>query len=145
MRSPLPGKGAAGLLGSARLRPEFRMLSLDGNVLCFATTWQHSISTPVLTAPHRSRVLRRFAEWVAQGAMDRPNEPPLSTAVRRWLDTSSGWGCVVRARSGGRPTPPTRQFPAFGSPMRRASALTPQKLSQRLKGMPDHWPDLVQN
>ncbi|MFB6511710.1 hypothetical protein ACFCW4_26195 [Streptomyces virginiae] len=84
------GKGAAGLLGSAPLRPEFRMLSLDGNVLCFATTWQHSISTSVLTAPHRSRVLRRFAEWVAQGAMDGPNEPPLSTEVRRWLDTSSG-------------------------------------------------------
>ncbi|MFD9618020.1 hypothetical protein ACFWB2_12160 [Streptomyces virginiae] len=66
------------------------MLSLDGNVLCFATTWQHPISTSVLTAPHRSRVLRRFAEWVAQGAMDGPNEPPLSTEVRRWLDTSSG-------------------------------------------------------
>ncbi|MFJ7591246.1 hypothetical protein ACIQZO_28490 [Streptomyces sp. NPDC097617] len=82
------GKGAAGPLGSAPLRPEFRMLSLDGNVLCFATTWQHSISTSVLTAPNRSRVLRRFAEWVAQGAMDKPNEPPLSTTVRRWLDTS---------------------------------------------------------
>lgn len=83
------GRGAAGLLGSAPLRPEFSMLSLDGNVLCFATTWQHSISTSVLTAPHRSRVLRRFAEWVAQGAMDRANEPPLSTPARRWLDASA--------------------------------------------------------
>ncbi|MGZ9932476.1 hypothetical protein ACXNSR_21695 [Streptomyces sp. NC-S4] len=83
------GRGAAGPLGSAPLRPEFRMLSLDGNVLCFATTWEHAISTSVLTAPHRSRVLRRFAEWVAQGAMDGAEEPPLSTTVRRWLDASA--------------------------------------------------------
>lgn len=81
------GKGAAGLLGSAPCRPEFRMLSLDGNVLCFATTWEHAISTSVLTAPHRSQVLRRFAEAVANGAMDDPDEPPLSPAARRWLDS----------------------------------------------------------
>ncbi|MGW7319289.1 hypothetical protein [Streptomyces sp. NPDC054854] len=80
------GKGAAGLLGSAPCRPEFSMLSLNGNVLCFATTWQHDISTSVLTSPHRSQVLRRFAEWVAGGAMDEPHEPPLSTTVRRWLE-----------------------------------------------------------
>ncbi|ORT53681.1 hypothetical protein [Streptomyces sp. CB03238] len=81
------GKGAAGLLGSAPYRPEFSMLSLDGNVLCFATTWEHDISTSVLTAPHRSQVLQRFAEWVASGVMDEPDEPPLSPAVRRWLDS----------------------------------------------------------
>ncbi|MEU6974871.1 MULTISPECIES: hypothetical protein [unclassified Streptomyces] len=81
------GAGAAGLLGSAPCRPEFRMLSLDGNVLCFATTWEHAISTSVLTAPHRSQVLRRFAAWVADGAMDEPDEPPLSPAARRWLDS----------------------------------------------------------
>lgn len=81
------GKGADGLLGSAPCRPEFRMLSLDGNVLCFATTWEHAISTSVLTAPHRSLVLRRFAEWVADGAMDEPGEPPLSPEARRWLDS----------------------------------------------------------
>ncbi|GGW71595.1 hypothetical protein GCM10010381_65430 [Streptomyces xantholiticus] len=80
------GKGAAGLLGSAPCRPEFRMLSLDGNVLCFATTWEHDISTSVLTAPHRSKVLRRWAEAVAEGTMDEPDEPPLSLAARRWLD-----------------------------------------------------------
>ncbi|MFJ2821966.1 hypothetical protein ACIO7M_12740 [Streptomyces toxytricini] len=40
--------GAGGLLGSAPRRPEFRMLSLDGNVLCLATTWEHDISTSVL-------------------------------------------------------------------------------------------------
>ncbi|MFG3494567.1 hypothetical protein [Streptomyces sp. NPDC047928] len=81
------GKGAAGLLGSAPCRPEFSMLSLDGNVLCFATTWEHDISTSVLPTPHRSQVLRRFAEWVAKGAMDEPDEPPLSPAARRWLDS----------------------------------------------------------
>ena len=81
------GKGAAGLLGSAPCRPEFRMLSLDGNVLCFATTWEHDISTSVLRAPHRSQVLRRSAEAVAQGTMDEPGEPPLSLAARRWLDS----------------------------------------------------------
>lgn len=81
------GRGAAGLLGSAPCRPEFRMLSLDGDVLCFATTWEHAISTSVLTAPHRSHVLRRFAAWVAEGAMDEPDEPALSPAVRRWLDS----------------------------------------------------------
>ncbi|MEU8921814.1 hypothetical protein AB0D10_12895 [Kitasatospora sp. NPDC048545] len=56
-------------------------------MLCFATTWQHTISTSVLTAPNRSRVLRRFAEWVARGAMDEPGEPPPSTPARRRLDT----------------------------------------------------------
>ncbi|MFD3660396.1 hypothetical protein ACFWVF_07285 [Streptomyces sp. NPDC058659] len=81
------GAGAAGLLGSAPCRPEFRMLSLDGNVLLFATTWEHEISTSVLTAPHRSKVLRRWAEDLASGSMDYPDEPPLSPAARRWLDT----------------------------------------------------------
>ena len=83
------GKGAGGLLGSAPCRPEFRMLSLDGNVLCFATTWEHDISTSVLKAPHRSQVLRRRAEDLAEGSMDymgEPDEPPLSAAARRWLD-----------------------------------------------------------
>ncbi|MFD7322077.1 hypothetical protein ACFV9D_13495 [Streptomyces sp. NPDC059875] len=80
------GKAAAGGFGSAHCRPEFRMLSLDGSVLCFGTTWERAISTSVLTAPNRSRVLRRFAEWVARGSMDQPGEPPLSAAVRRWLD-----------------------------------------------------------
>ncbi|KOT41388.1 hypothetical protein ADK41_10770 [Streptomyces caelestis] len=85
----LMGEGAAGLLGSARCRPEFRMLSLDGNVLCFATTWEHAISTSVLKAPHRSQVLRRWAEALTDGTMDdmgEPDEPPLSIAARRWLD-----------------------------------------------------------
>lgn len=85
----LMGKGAGGLLGSAPCRPEFRMLSLDGNVLCFATTWEHDISTSVLKAPHRSQVLRRWAEDLAEGSMDymgEPDEPPLSAAARRWLD-----------------------------------------------------------
>ncbi|MET9579642.1 hypothetical protein [Streptomyces massasporeus] len=81
------GKGAAGPLGSAPCRPEFRMLSLDGNVLCFATTWEHDISTSVLTTPHRSQVLRRWAEAVAEGTMDEPDESPVSLAARRWLDS----------------------------------------------------------
>ncbi|MEV7558792.1 hypothetical protein [Streptomyces sp. NPDC089795] len=80
------GEGARGLLGSAHCRPEFRMLSLDGSVLVFATTWQHALSTSVLTAPHRSQVLRRFAEWVALGALDEPGALPVSVAARRWLD-----------------------------------------------------------
>ncbi|MGX1494644.1 hypothetical protein RKD41_006903 [Streptomyces tendae] len=83
------GAGAAGLLGSAQCRPEFRMLSLDGNVLCFATTWEHDISTSVLTAPHRSMVLRRWAEAVTDGTMDDPDEPPVSLAARRWLDVTA--------------------------------------------------------
>ncbi|GAA2777828.1 hypothetical protein [Streptomyces showdoensis] len=85
----LMGKGAAGLLGSAPCRPEFAMLSLDGNVLCFATTWEHAISTSVLKAPHRSQVLRRWAEALTDGSMDDmgdPDQPPLSVAARRWLD-----------------------------------------------------------
>ncbi|MEU3689820.1 hypothetical protein [Streptomyces narbonensis] len=83
----LMGEGAAGPLGSAPCRPEFRMVSLDGNVLVFATTWEHAISTSVLKAPHRSQVLRRWAEDVASGSLDYPDEPPLSPAARRWLDT----------------------------------------------------------
>ncbi|MEU9356471.1 hypothetical protein AB0D65_37145 [Streptomyces griseoloalbus] len=63
------------------------MLSLDGNVLCFATTWEQDISTSVLTTPHRSQVLRRWAEAVAEGTMDDPDEPPLSLRARRWLDS----------------------------------------------------------
>ncbi|RGD62312.1 hypothetical protein DR950_35260 [Kitasatospora xanthocidica] len=87
------GRGAAGPLGSAFCRPEFRMLSLDGGVLCFGTTWEHAISTSVLTAPNRSRVLWRFAAWVAQGALDDPDdpdEPPLGPVARRWLDGLPG-------------------------------------------------------
>ncbi|KOX19172.1 MULTISPECIES: hypothetical protein [unclassified Streptomyces] len=80
------GAGAAGPLGSASCRPEFRMLSLDGNVLLFATTWEHDISTSVLKAPHRSRVLRNWAEVVADGSLDHPGEPPVGPAARRWLD-----------------------------------------------------------
>ncbi|BCL25108.1 hypothetical protein ACPCBX_25270 [Streptomyces tuirus] len=83
------GKGADGLLGSAPYRPEFSMLSLDGNVLCFATTWEHAISTSVLKAPHRSQVLREWAEDLTDGTMDDmgdPDEAPLSLAARRWLD-----------------------------------------------------------
>ncbi|MFJ6994701.1 hypothetical protein [Streptomyces sp. NPDC003090] len=67
------------------------MLSLDGNVLCFATTWEHAISTSVLQAPHRSQVLRRWAEALTDGTMDdmgEPDEPPLSVAARRWLDST---------------------------------------------------------
>ncbi|CAL9589669.1 hypothetical protein SUDANB178_05174 [Streptomyces sp. enrichment culture] len=89
----LMGKGADGLLGSAPYRPEFRMLSLDGNVLCFATTWEHAISTSVLKAPHRSQVLRRWAEALTDGSMDdmgEPDDPPLSVAARRWLDSHDG-------------------------------------------------------
>ncbi|MER6450552.1 hypothetical protein [Streptomyces venezuelae] len=83
------GEGARGLLGSAHCRPEFRMLSLDGSVLVFATTWQYGLSTSVLADPGRSQVLRRFAEWVALGAMDGPGGAdgvPVSVAARRWLD-----------------------------------------------------------
>ncbi|MFF8883168.1 hypothetical protein [Streptomyces flaveolus] len=83
------GKGADGPLGSAPYRPEFGMVSLDGNVLCFATTWEHAISTSVLKAPHRSQVLRRWAEWLTNGSMDDmgdPDAPQLSVAARRWLD-----------------------------------------------------------
>uniref|UniRef100_A0A8D3WSX2 Uncharacterized protein n=2 Tax=Streptomyces TaxID=1883 RepID=A0A8D3WSX2_STRFA len=82
-------KGADGLLGSAPYRPEFSMLSLDGNVLCFATTWEYAISTSVLKAPHRSHVLRHWAEGLTDGSMDDmgdPNDLPLSVAARRWLD-----------------------------------------------------------
>ncbi|MEU6472549.1 hypothetical protein ABZ927_36815 [Streptomyces massasporeus] len=93
------GKGAASLLGSALCRPEFRMLSLDGNVLCFATTWEHDISTSVLTAPHRSQVLRRWAEAVTEGTMDEPDEPPLSLAARRWLDSHQETCPTDRMRS----------------------------------------------
>ncbi|MFH9012972.1 hypothetical protein ACH4C6_16470 [Streptomyces sp. NPDC017943] len=96
------GEGAAGLLGSAPCRPEFRMLSLDGNVLVFATTWEHDISTSVLTAPHRSRVLRRWAEAVAEGTMDEPDHPPLSLAARRWLDMNP----VTDRRQDGPPVRP---------------------------------------
>ncbi|MGX1567171.1 hypothetical protein [Streptomyces sp. NPDC055506] len=84
------GKGADGLLGSAPYRPEFSMLSLDGNVLCFATTWEHAISTSVLKAPHRSQVLREWAEDLTDGTMDDmgdPDEAPLSLAAHRWLDS----------------------------------------------------------
>ncbi|MDI9834998.1 hypothetical protein [Streptomyces sp. KAU_LT] len=83
------GKGADGMLGSAPYRPEFRMLSLDGNVLCFATTWEHAISTSVLKAPHRSHVLRHWAQALTDGSMDDMGDPhdlPLSVAARRWLD-----------------------------------------------------------
>ncbi|MFF8093450.1 hypothetical protein [Streptomyces sp. NPDC016675] len=58
------------------------MLSLDGNVLCFPTTWEQDISTSVLTKPHRSQVLRRWAEAMAEGTMDEPDEPPLSLGAR---------------------------------------------------------------
>lgn len=78
------GRGASGLLGSGHGRPEFRMLSLDGSTLSCGTTWESAISTFVLKSPHRSEVLRRFAEWVATGEIGHPAE---SAAARRWLDS----------------------------------------------------------
>ncbi|MDX3244809.1 hypothetical protein [Streptomyces sp. ME18-1-4] len=79
------GVGAAGPLGSAHCRPEFRMLSLDGSVLLGATTSQSSIETIVVKEPHRSQVLRRFAAWVAESdsGLRGPRE---RAAARRWLD-----------------------------------------------------------
>ncbi|MFF3113446.1 hypothetical protein ACFVSN_30150 [Kitasatospora sp. NPDC057904] len=77
------GTGASGLLGSGYCRPEFRMLSLDGTVLCCGTTWESAISAFVLKDPGNSQVLRNFAEWVATGEIGHPTE---STAARRWLD-----------------------------------------------------------
>ncbi|KPI12394.1 hypothetical protein OV450_3012 [Actinobacteria bacterium OV450] len=78
------GRGASGLLGSGYCRPEFRMLSLDGSVLSCGTTWESAISAFVVKAPHRSQVLRKFAEWVATGEIGHPTE---SAAARRWLDS----------------------------------------------------------
>lgn len=77
------GKGASGPLGSGYCRPEFRMLSLDGSVLCCGTTWESAISVFVLNGLNTSQVLRRFAEWVATGEIGHPVE---SAAARRWLD-----------------------------------------------------------
>lgn len=79
------GTGASGPLGSRSGRPEFRMLSIDGSVLSCGTTWESAISTFVVKAPHRSQVLRRFAEWVATGEIGYPEE---SDAARRWLERS---------------------------------------------------------
>lgn len=80
------GEGAAGPLGSAHCRPEFRMLSLDGNVLLGATTGQSSIETVVVKEPHRSQVLRKFAAWVAESdsGLRGPQE---QAAARLWLDS----------------------------------------------------------
>ncbi|MFI6033092.1 hypothetical protein ACIBBD_02695 [Streptomyces sp. NPDC051315] len=80
------GEGAAGPLGSAPCRPEFRMLSLDGNVLLGATTGQSSIDTVVVKEPHRSHVLRKFAAGVAESesGLCGPRE---KAAARLWLDS----------------------------------------------------------
>lgn len=77
------GNGASGLLGSGYCRPEFRMLSLDGAVLCCGTTWESAISAFVMKEPRNSQVLRKFAEWVATGEIWHPVE---GVAARRWLD-----------------------------------------------------------
>lgn len=77
------GAGASGVLGSGRCHPEFRMLSLDGSALSCGTTWESAISVFVVKSPHRSQVLRRFAEWVATGEIGHPEE---SAAARHWLD-----------------------------------------------------------
>ncbi|GKQ37235.1 hypothetical protein [Streptomyces sp. A012304] len=87
LRGPwdIMGEGAAGPLGSAFCRPEFRMLSLDGNVLVGGTTSQFSIGTVVVTEPHRAKELRDFAEHAAESeyavwsARDK-------AAARRWLE-----------------------------------------------------------
>ncbi|MFE9623327.1 hypothetical protein [Streptomyces sp. NPDC006527] len=80
------GVGAAGPLGSAHCRPEFRMLSLDGSVLLGATTGQSSIDTVVVKEPHRSQVLRKFAAGVeeSESGLCGPQE---KAAARLWLDS----------------------------------------------------------
>ncbi|MDX2678379.1 hypothetical protein [Streptomyces soliscabiei] len=87
LRAPwdLMGEGAAGPLGSAYCRPEFVMLSLDGSVLLGGTTNQYSVSTVVVRTPHRSQVLRRAAEYMAESDSDfyLPRE---RADARRWLD-----------------------------------------------------------
>ncbi|MFJ5264664.1 hypothetical protein ACIQAC_29820 [Streptomyces sp. NPDC088387] len=80
------GTGAAGPLGSAHCRPEFRMLSLDGNVLLGGTTSQSEIGTVVLKEPHRAPVLRNFADWVARSESGTHNAQVRADA-RRWLDS----------------------------------------------------------
>ncbi|MFJ9741247.1 hypothetical protein [Streptomyces sp. NPDC101166] len=79
------GQGAAGPLGSAPFRPEFRMLSLDGDVLLGATTGQSSIDTIVVKEPHWSEELRKFAEGVAESDSGF-HGPQEKAAARRWLD-----------------------------------------------------------
>lgn len=79
------GRGASGPLGSGFCRPEFRMLSLGGEVLSCGTTWESAISVFVMKDLADSQVLRTFAEWVATGEIGHPVE---SAAARRWLDAS---------------------------------------------------------
>lgn len=78
------GKGAAGPLGSGCCRPEFVMLSRDGEVLVCGTTGQFHISTLVVKRPGRSGVLRRFAHWVAGPGAGQEHD---RAAARRWLDS----------------------------------------------------------
>ncbi|RFS86236.1 hypothetical protein D0T12_06370 [Actinomadura spongiicola] len=77
------GNGAACLLGSDFCRPEFRMLSLDGQVLSCGSTWESVISCFTIPTPHRSSVLRRFAAAVA---IDEYHHPTERIAARHWLD-----------------------------------------------------------
>lgn len=78
------GEGAAGPLGSAYFRPEFRMLSLDGSVLCCGTTGESAISIFALTKPGRSATFRRFAEWMATTEDLHPTD---AAALHRWFES----------------------------------------------------------
>ncbi|GAB7039663.1 hypothetical protein JCM9533A_35130 [Catenuloplanes niger JCM 9533] len=79
------GDGASGALGSGWCRPEFRMLSLDGSVLCCGTTGESAVSIFVIKEPSRSITLRRFAEWIVTTDIYHPAD---AAAVNRWLALS---------------------------------------------------------
>ncbi|WP_234544743.1 hypothetical protein [Streptomyces shenzhenensis] len=79
------GAGAAtGVLGSAAGRPEFAMLSLDGDVILRGTTWQESIGSLVVPDPHRVQIIR---DYVARRSAN-PRTPAAERAGgESWLRT----------------------------------------------------------
>jgi hypothetical protein len=78
------GVGAAGILGNGVCRPEFVMLSVDGMVIVRGTTWESSIGAILVRDPHRIRVLRDHAKWMA--GRPRTSEADRD-AIEQWLNT----------------------------------------------------------
>ncbi|WIM96183.1 hypothetical protein ACTOB_008351 [Actinoplanes oblitus] len=83
----LMGRGAAeGVLGGGWGIPEFRMHSLDGEVLLAASWYETCFSVLAVPRPYRAAVLRGEAEYL----LTRRPSAGREALLRRWLARGAG-------------------------------------------------------
>ncbi|MFI1586078.1 hypothetical protein [Embleya sp. NPDC020630] len=78
------------LLGSGAGRPEFAMLSLDGTVALFGTTWETGIGSLMVPNPGDTEPVHRGLDWAATRVWD-PREEWLMGPPRTERDEALAW------------------------------------------------------